>query len=141
MTRAYACRPAGAEWHVVVFAATGNRARVLAYRAGPCGEDDNYLDWRVHRLPEADGLHASEAVWTHAADAPDWLQAAAAELWRELDWTPRPRRPVAVECVDTGDRYDSMTAAARAAYVTPQRMAAVLASGGTANGRRYRRIP
>jgi hypothetical protein len=45
-----------------------------------------------------------------------------------------------VECTDTGEMYDSMTAAAKAAYVTPQRMAVVLASGGTANGRRYRRI-
>lgn len=53
---------------------------------------------------------------------------------------PRPRQPVAVECIDTGRRYASIKAAARAAYVTPQRMAVVLASGGTANGRRYRRI-
>ena len=141
MIRAYACRPDGAEWHLVVFAATGKRARFLAYRAGPCGEDDSYLDWRVHRLPEADELHTIEAVWIHADDAPEAVRAQAAELWQELDWTPRPRQPVAVECVDTGDRYHSMTAAARAAYVTPQRMAVVLASGGTANGRRYRRIP
>ena len=141
MTRAYACRPAGADWHLVAFAATGKRARFLAYRAGPCGEDDRYLDWRAHRLPEADGLHTSEAVWICADDAPEVVRAEAAELWQELDWTPRPRQPVAVECVDTGDRYDSMAAAARAAYVTPQRMAVVLASGGTANGRRYRRIP
>lgn len=61
-------------------------------------------------------------------------QIAAMEL-------PRPRQPVAVECIDTGRRYASIKAAARAAYVTPQRMAVVLASGGTANGRRYRRIP
>ena len=54
---------------------------------------------------------------------------------------PRPRQPVAVECLDTGRRYASINAAAKAAYVTPQRMAVVLASGGTANGRRYRRIP
>ena len=141
MTRAYACRPAGADWHLVAFAATGKRARFLAYRAGPCGDDDAYIDWRVHRLPEADGLHASEAVWICDDDAPEVVRAEAAELWQELDWTPRPRQPVAVECVDTGDRYDSMAAAARAAYVTPQRMAVVLASGGTANGRRYRRIP
>ena len=59
-------------------------------------------------------------------------QIAAMEL-------PRPRQLVAVECVDTGRRYASIKAAARAAYVTPQRMAVVLASGGTANGRRYRR--
>jgi hypothetical protein len=140
MIYAYSCRPAGAEWHLVVFAATGNRARLLAYHAGPNGKDDSYLDWRVHRLPRADGLHAGEAAWTCAADAPEPVRAQAAELWQEEDWIPRPRRPVAVECLDTGERYDSMTAAARAAYVTPQRMAVVLASGGTANGRRYRRV-
>ena len=61
-------------------------------------------------------------------------QIAAMEL-------PRPYQPVAVECLDTGRRYASINAAARAAYVTPQRMAVVMASGGTANGRRYRRIP
>ena len=59
-------------------------------------------------------------------------QIAAMEL-------PRPRQCVAVECIDTGRRYRSIKAAARAAYVTPQRMAVVLACGTTANGRRYRR--
>ncbi len=81
--RAYSCRPAGAEWHLVTFAATGRRARLLAYRAGPSGEDDNYIDWCSRRFPEADGLHASEAVWTHAEDAPEGVRAAAAGLWRE----------------------------------------------------------
>jgi hypothetical protein len=68
---------------MVVFAATGKRARLLAYRAGPSGDDDNYIHWRARRFPEADGLYASEAVWTHANDAPEWLRAAAASLWRE----------------------------------------------------------
>ena len=83
--RAYSCRPAGAEWHLVVFAATAGRARLLGFRAGPSGEDDNYIDWRARRLPEADGLLASEAAWTHADDAPDCLQAVAASLWREVE--------------------------------------------------------
>ena len=52
---------------------------------------------------------------------------------------PRPRRFVAVQCIETGRRYASIKAAARAAFVTPQRMAVVLAHGTTANGRRYRR--
>jgi hypothetical protein len=52
---------------------------------------------------------------------------------------PRPRQCVAVQCIETGRRYASIKAAARAAYVTPQRMAVVLAHGTTANGRRYRR--
>jgi len=82
--RAYSCRPAGAEWHLVVFAATAGRARLLGFRAGPSGEDDSYIDWRARRLPEADGLYASEAVWTHAADAPEWARAEAAGLWQEM---------------------------------------------------------
>ena len=53
---------------------------------------------------------------------------------------PRPRQCVVVECVETGVRYRSIRAAAKAAYVTPQRMAAVLAHGTTANGRHYRRV-
>jgi hypothetical protein len=93
---------------------------------------------------QAQVVHAitqhGQAVWAHAADAPELVRAQAAELWQEEDWTPRPRQPVAVECLDTGETYASMTAAARAAFVTPQRMAMVLVSGGTANGRRYRRV-
>ena len=53
---------------------------------------------------------------------------------------PRQRQCVVVECVETGVRYRSIRAAAKAAYVTPQRMAAVLAHGTTANGRHYRRV-
>ena len=82
--RAYSCSPFGAEWHLVVFAATARRACLLAFRAGPSGEDDNYIDWRARRLPEADGLYASEAVWTHADDAPKWVHAEAARLWQEM---------------------------------------------------------
>ena len=82
--RAYSCRPAGAEWHLVVFAATARRARLLGFRAGPSGEDDNFIDWRARRLPEADGLYASEAVWTHADDAPECARAEAARLWQEM---------------------------------------------------------
>lgn len=80
---AYSCRPAGAEWHLVVFAARARRARLLAFRAGPSGEDDNYIEWQARRLPEADGLFASEAAWTTADDAPTWCRAEAAGLWGE----------------------------------------------------------
>ena len=83
--RAYSCCPVGAEWHFVVFAATANRARLLAFRAGPSGEDDNFIDWRARRLPEADGLYASEAVWTHADDAPESVRKRAAGLWLEME--------------------------------------------------------
>jgi|688.fasta_scaffold303922_2 hypothetical protein len=81
--RAYSCRPFGAEWHLVVFAATANRARLLAFRAGPSGEDDNYIDWRARRLPEADGLYASEAAWVHADDAPESVRKRVAGLWSD----------------------------------------------------------
>jgi len=83
--RAYSCHPVGAEWHVVVFAPTAKRARLLGYRKGPSGEDDNYIDWRARRLPEADGLQASEAVWICADDAPESVQEEAdvAGLWSD----------------------------------------------------------
>lgn len=83
--RAYSCSPFGAEWHLVVFAATAGRARLLAFRAGPSGEDDNFIDWRARRLPEADGLYASEAAWIHAADAPECVRADASSLWRDVE--------------------------------------------------------
>jgi hypothetical protein len=57
---------------------------LLAFRAGPSGEDDNFIDWRARRLPEADGLYASEAAWTYADDAPEEVQAKAAGLWSEM---------------------------------------------------------
>lgn len=85
MIRAYSCRPVGADWHVVVFAANARRARVLAWRKSPSDPDgDLFIDWRARRLPEADGLYASEAVWTQAEDAPEWVRAAAAGLWQEV---------------------------------------------------------
>jgi hypothetical protein len=81
--RAYSCRPAGAEWHLVVFAATGRRARLLGFRADP--GVSVFTEWRARRLPEADGLFASEAVWTDASEAPEWVRTEAAGLWQELD--------------------------------------------------------
>ena len=79
--RGYSCRPAGAEWHLVVFAQNARRARLLGFRADPGVSE--FIEWRARRLSEADGLYASEAVWTHEGDAPEWLRAAAAGLWQE----------------------------------------------------------
>lgn len=79
--RAYSCRPAGAEWHLVVFAATCRRARLLGFRADPGASD--FIEWRARRLPKADGLYASEAAWADASEAPQWVRAEAAGLWQE----------------------------------------------------------
>ena len=81
--RAYSCRPAGAEWHVIAFAATGQRARVLAFAADPGCSD--FIEWRARRFPRADGMYASEAVWVHADDAPEWHRAEASGFWQELN--------------------------------------------------------
>lgn len=78
---AYSCRPAGAEWHVVAFATNGRRARLLGFRADPGVSE--FIEWRARRLPEADGLHASETVWVDAGDAPESVRAEAAGLWCE----------------------------------------------------------
>lgn len=75
--RAYSCRPAGAEWHVVVFAENARRARLLAYRHDP--GVSVFVEWRARRLHRADGMVASEAVWIGENDAPAWV--AASELW------------------------------------------------------------
>lgn len=84
--RAYSCRPVQAEWHVVAFAATARRARLLGFRVGPSGEDhDSYIQWRARRLPEADGLCSSERAWTHALDAPESVRTEAAALWQEVE--------------------------------------------------------
>lgn len=82
--RAYSCRPAGAEWHLVVFAATARRARLLGFRADPGVSE--FIEWRARRLPEADGLYASEAAWADASDAPPWVRAEATGLWQE-NWS------------------------------------------------------
>lgn len=81
MIRAYSCRPSGAEWHLVVFALTGQRARLLGFRADP--EASEFIEWRARRLPEADGLYASEDVWASADDAPPWIRVQAEGLWQE----------------------------------------------------------
>ena len=80
--RAYSCSPAGAEWHLVVFAATGRRARLLGFYSDPGVSE--FTEWRARRFPEADGLYASEAVWAHHLDAPEGVRAAAAGLWQEV---------------------------------------------------------
>ena len=79
--RAYSCRPVGAEWHLVVFTATGRRARLLGFYSDPGVSE--FTDWRARRFPEADGHHAGEAVWVDPSDAPEEVRAAAAGLWRE----------------------------------------------------------
>lgn len=81
--RAYSCRPAGAEWHVVVFATNGRRARLLGFRADPGVSE--FIEWRARRLPKADGLHASETVWADASDAPESVRTEAAALWQPLE--------------------------------------------------------
>jgi hypothetical protein len=48
------------------------------------------------------------------------------------------KRPV--ECVETGRRYDSIKAAARAAYVTSSRLWSVLDTNETANGLHWRSV-
>ena len=53
---------------------------------------------------------------------------------------PRRSQKVPVVCVETGKRFESIEAAARAAYVTSTRMKAVLRDGTRANGLRYRRV-
>ena len=83
--QAYSCRPSGAEWHLVVFADTARRARLLGFYSDP-ESDSDFIQWSARRLPGVDGLCVSEAVWTHAGDAPEDVQAKAALLWSEVDW-------------------------------------------------------
>ena len=47
--------------------------------------------------------------------------------------TPKP-----VVCVETGQKYPTIRAAARAAFVTNERMSKVIRKGGTANGMHWR---
>jgi hypothetical protein len=54
---------------------------LLAFRADPGVSE--FTEWRARRLPEADGLYASEAVWVTADDAPTWHRVEAAGLWGE----------------------------------------------------------
>jgi len=64
------------------------------------------------------------------------------QLARELAerQMPRERLRYPVECIDTGGRWPSIGAAARAAYVTKQRMRHAVRHGGLVNGRRYRLV-
>lgn len=53
---------------------------------------------------------------------------------------PRLVQRVAVECIETGQKFPSISAAAKAAYVAKERMRTVIREGTTANGRHYRRV-
>lgn len=81
MIRAYSCRPAGAEWHVIVFASCARRARTLGHQYDP--GVSTFVEWRARRLPQADGLFSSEAVWIDANDAPTSIRIEASALWQE----------------------------------------------------------
>ena len=67
----------------------------------------------------------------------DSEKLAAVIVAKEL---PKWKKCVEVECVETGQRFASIIAAARAAYVNKERMRVVLITGGAANGRHYRRV-
>ena len=67
----------------------------------------------------------------------DSEKLAAVIVAKEL---PKWKKCVEVECVETGQRFDSIKAAARAAYVNKERMRVVLITGGAANGRHYRPV-
>jgi len=51
---------------------------------------------------------------------------------------PRPRQCKPVICIETGNRYDSIGAAARAVYVTPSRLQSVIGTHYTAAGYSWR---
>lgn len=53
---------------------------------------------------------------------------------------PKLRRSTQVVCVESGFRWRTIGAAAKAAYVTKQRMRHVVRYGGTINGRHYRAV-
>jgi len=53
---------------------------------------------------------------------------------------PKWKKCVEVECVETGQRFASIKAAAMAAYVVKERIRVVLITGGAVNGRHYRRV-
>ena len=53
---------------------------------------------------------------------------------------PAWKRCVEVECVETGEKFKSITAAAKSAYVVEARIYTVLITGGCVNGLHYRRV-
>lgn len=53
---------------------------------------------------------------------------------------PRQRQRQPVACIETGRRWPSIGAAARAAFVTKQRMRHAVRHGGCVNGRHYRLV-
>lgn len=67
----------------------------------------------------------------------DSEKLAAIIVAKEL---PKWKKCVEVECVETGQRFASIKAAARAAYVVKERIRVVLITGGAVNGRHYRRV-
>jgi len=53
---------------------------------------------------------------------------------------PAWKKCVEVECVETGEKFKSITAAAKSAYVVETRIYKVLITGGCVNGLHYRRV-
>ncbi len=76
----------------------------------------------------------SESILVQLLDSE---KLAASIFAKEL---PKWKKCVEVECVETGQRFNSIKAAAKSAYVNKERMRIVLITGGAANGRHYRRV-
>jgi len=53
---------------------------------------------------------------------------------------PRLKRTVEVECIETGQRYKSIKAAAVAAFVNKSGISGSIDKGWAANGLHYRRV-
>lgn len=73
--RAYSCFPKDADFHVIVHAANGPRARRLCVEQcsidSDAGEPPLEInDWIARRFRAADGLSTSETIWIDPGDAP-----------------------------------------------------------------------
>lgn len=79
--KAYHVSAANGDYATIVFADTRNEAKVLAM-ATDCCEDEEYINIRVHRQPEADALYDGK-TWEI-----DWYDMKTREfLMKELNWS------------------------------------------------------
>ena len=70
MIKAYRCQEEWMGYSTVIFAETAGKARYIALRSDALGEDNEFKDIRVRRIPTLDGFYKgrSEMDWDDPED-------------------------------------------------------------------------
>lgn len=104
------------------------------------------LTWKVTDLRDGKSYIGSDAIGKRFGYVPAWANAICRKNPKEINGVPvmvekihDTRRLASVRCVETGEYYPSMTAAAKALGVTHSSIWFAVKRGGKSRGYHWRR--